>query len=126
MLVLLIEPDVVLAKIYRRALERDGWRVVWAAGAQRAIDAADAETPDVIVLELQLVEHSGIEFLYELRSYPAWQGIPVVVHTFVPPTAFPDKTILEQELGVRSYQYKPNTNIAQLTSSLREWASIEQ
>ena len=31
--------------------------------------------PAIVMLELQLVEHSGIEFLYEFRSYPEWQRV---------------------------------------------------
>lgn len=126
MQVLLVEPDVVLAKLYRQAFEDSGWQVSWAPGAQAAVDAADDARPDVVVLELQLVEHSGIEFLYEFRSYLEWQTIPVIAHTLVPPTAFADLSVLVHELGVSTYHYKPNTNIAQLMSSIHECATIEQ
>ncbi len=124
--ILLVEPDAVLAKTYCRAFERAGYTVMWTTHAQAAIDAADARLPAVIVLELQLAGHSGIEFLYEFRSYSEWQDVPVIVHTLVPFTEFGDMAALRNELGVGAYHYKPNTRITQLIASMREYAAIEQ
>ncbi len=124
--ILLVEPDAVLAKTYCRAFERAGCTVMWATHAQAAIDAADARLPAVIVLELQLAGHSGIEFLYEFRSYSEWQDVPIIVHTLVPPTEFGDMATLQNELGIRGYHYKLNTRIAQLIASMRECSVIEQ
>jgi CheY-like chemotaxis protein len=58
-----------------------GYTVASVSGAENAIHAADIHAPDLVVLELQLVGHSGVEFLYEFRSYPEWQEVPVIVHT---------------------------------------------
>jgi len=118
--ILLVEPDRLLAETYLKALAGDGHEVVAAAGAQAAISAADAARPDLVVLELQLVEHSGIEFLYEFRSYPEWQAIPVLVHTAVPPGEFEGSwQILGRELGIDIYLYKPRTSLARLLSDVR-------
>ena len=86
--ILLIEPDRQLAQTYYEALQTEGHTVIAAAGAQTAILATDQEQPDLIILEPQLVEHSGIEFLYELRSYSEWQLTPVIIQTIIPPAAF--------------------------------------
>ena len=119
--ILLIEPDRLLAESYVRALQSAGHQVSAAGGAQAAIMAADAVKPDLIILELQLVEHSGIEFLYEFRSYPDWQGIPVLIQTQVPRGEFADNwQLLQDELGVRAYLYKPRTSLSQLVSSVSE------
>ena len=119
--ILLIEPDRLLAESYVQALQSAGHQVNAASGAQAAIMTADTATPDLVVLELQLVEHSGIEFLYEFRSYPDWQNIPVLVQTHVPPSEFADNwQLLEQELGVRAYLYKPRTSLRDLVSAVHE------
>lgn len=119
--ILLIEPDRLLAETYCQALTSASHEVVIRAGAQAAITAADQTKPDLVILELQLVEHSGIEFLYEFRSYPEWQAIPVLVQTSVPPGEFTDSwQILERELGVNSYLYKPQTSLRQLLAAVRE------
>ena len=115
MRILLIEPDYVLAETYFAALTRAGHQLTVCSGAQAAILAADRQTPDLVILELQLVEHSGIEFLYEFRSYPEWQNIPVFIHTVVPPAEFNTSwKLLEHELGMRRYLYKAHTRLNDL------------
>jgi DNA-binding response OmpR family regulator len=124
--ILLIEPDSILANVYKNALEMNKQNTVRiSSGAQVAIMNADDATPDLVILELQLIEHSGIEFLYEFRSYSEWQEIPVVLHTMVPFAEFTDNwNLLRSELGVRAYLYKPNTSLAQLRSYVEEQSLI--
>lgn len=125
MQILLIEPDVVLAKTYKRALEAAGHEVMTAGTAQGAVQAADAKTPQLVILELQLVSHSGVEFLYEFRSYNDWQNIPVVVLSMVPPAEFIDSwPLLKQELGAVAYYYKPHTSLAKLAGIAAEFANL--
>lgn len=119
--ILLIEPDRLLAESYVGALQAAGHQVKAASGAQAAIMTADAAVPDLVILELQLVEHSGIEFLYEFRSYPDWQNIPVLVQTHVPQSEFADNwQLLQGELGVRAYLYKPRTSLRELVSNVSQ------
>jgi DNA-binding response OmpR family regulator len=113
--ILLIEPDAVLARTYVQALERAGHTVALAHGAQAAINAADATRPDLVLLELQLVAHSGIEFLYEFRSYADWLNIPVIILSNVPPAEFRDSArVLKAQLGVVAYYYKPHVTLQNL------------
>lgn len=121
--ILLIEPDRVLADIYMKTLEDHKHRVTACAGAQASISAADRRAPDLVILELQLVEHSGIEFLYEFRSYREWQNIPVIVHSQVPPAEFSgSEQLLRDELGVSAYLYKPRTSLRELLAAVRQLA----
>ncbi len=83
--VLLVEPDKLLARSYAGALRQAGYEVDTCVGAQAAISAADEHKPDVVILELQLVQHSGAEFLYEFRSYADWLAVPVILLTNTPP-----------------------------------------
>lgn len=119
--ILLIEPDRQLADIYRRALSDFGYEVVCTPTAQAALNAADTLQPDLVILELQLVEHSGIEFLYEFRSYVDWQKTPVIVHTHVPEIEFLESSdLLATELGVVAYLYKPKVSLKELVSVARD------
>lgn len=117
--ILLIEPDKILAKTYARALSIEGHNVTIEDAAQTAIHHLDKAAPDLIILELQLVKHSGIEFLYELRSYAEWQAIPVVLHTFVPADSLRLAWENLQALGVSAYLYKPQTTLQQLLNLVR-------
>ena len=118
--VLLIEPDIGLAKSYAIALGRAGHRATICTSAQSAINACDKKLPDVVLMELQIADHNGIEFLYEFRSYPEWQLIPVIVLSIVSPQEFGDKSVLREELGVSSYLYKPTASLKQVVGSVED------
>lgn len=113
--ILLIEPDKILADVYQNALSSTGLNVEKAYNAQQGIILADNENPDLVICELQLVDHSGVEFLYEFRSYVDWLKIPIIIFSIVPPYEFSSCQIgLKRELGVESYLYKPQTNLHRL------------
>jgi DNA-binding response OmpR family regulator len=113
--ILLLEPDKLLAKTYRQALLHAGYEVLHATSGQDAIDIADEHTPDLIILELQLPAHNGLEFLYEFRSYGEWQRIPILVNTVIPQQHLGFvNDIIHNELGVQEWYYKPQTNLQTL------------
>ncbi len=122
--ILIIEPDHVLSKIYKHALEAEGYKVGIAAGAQGAISYLDNHSIDLIIVELQLVEHNGIEFLYEFRSYSEWQNIPIIVHTMVPSNVSERSKL--RGFGVVDYLYKPSCSLKQLVSAVEEFTAISR
>lgn len=124
--IILIEPDRLLAGTYRAALQSAGHKVLMCASAQAAVFAADEVMPDVVILELQLVRHSGLEFLYEFRSYPEWQHIPIIIHSHIPAGEFSDSwEVLRDQLGVAAYHYKPLTSLQNLLRSVNRFATVE-
>jgi CheY-like chemotaxis protein len=116
--VLLIEPDRLQAAACARSLERAGHSVAHAASAQGAVAQADKQLPDVVVLELQLPRHNGVEFLYEFRSYFEWLHIPVVIYSFVPPRELKHAATLTRELGVVRVLHKPQASLAALCEAV--------
>lgn len=120
MRVLLIEPDKKLAATYMSALEGQGYEVCWAAHAQDAVLVADKAKPDMVLLELQLAGHNGIEFLYEFRSYSDWLNVPVVLLTSVGPHALNITQEMMNELGIAGALYKPATTLKHLVRTVRE------
>ncbi len=116
--VLLVEPDRYLANNIQMALRHFGHTVKACHTAQSAIHQTDVNRPDVIILELQLPVHNGIEFLYELRSYYDWQQLPVIVYSQVPPTLKAISSMLWRQLHIAAYHYKPFTKLAELAASV--------
>ncbi len=116
--ILLIEPDKQLSAVYVAAFESAGYTATATPGAQNAIHIVEQTKFDLIVLELQLVDHNGIELLYELRSYAEWQSIPVVVLTMVPPDALAVTPEILRQLGVVHCLYKPATSLATLLATI--------
>jgi len=119
--VLVVEPDAVLARGAKKTLQHD-CRVRCVSSAQQAIDAIDENLPDVIVLEPQLGLHNGIEFLYELRSYPEWLSIPVVIWTAN--VNVTDRELVQplRLLGVQEVLYKPRCSLARLAKATKSLA----
>lgn len=120
--ILLIEPDARLAAIYTQAFTNAGHGLRHAGSAQVAVHIADEFTPDVAVLELQLVGHNGIEFIYEFRSYAEWKEIPIVLLTMVAPHSLGITNDLLGQLGIVDILYKPATNLQQLVRAVTEAA----
>lgn len=119
--ILIIEPDKRLAMTYAQALRRLHYEVDSSTNAQEAIMAADAAKPDLVLLELQLTMHSGMEFLYEFRSYVEWRDIPVIVVSTVPPTEFENSYgLLQEHLGVTAFHYKPHTSLRVLSHAVEQ------
>lgn len=124
--VLVVDADAQLRKAAVSALEAAGLSSVAVSSAERAIASCETMQPDVIVLDLQLRGHSGVELLHELRSYGEWQQIPVVLYTAVPSS---DLTGFEQAfdlLGIKSYLYKPETTLKKLTDTVHDVAMIRK
>ncbi len=117
--ILLIEPDKLLGEAYKAALDSQNHEVVVCAGAQLAVFIADKFQPDLVIVELQLVEHSGIEFLYEFRSYVDWQIVPIIILTQVPPSEFNQSIdLLKTDLSISEYLYKPQVNLKKLINTV--------
>jgi DNA-binding response OmpR family regulator len=117
--ILLLETDHLLAKNLAKFLKKLGHEVSWHVEPQSAMDHADQKRPDVIVLDLLLANHrSGIEFLYEFRSYPEWQNLPVVIFSHVAAEGLKDCLDSMQQLNVAAYRYKPTTSLSDLAQTI--------
>lgn len=117
--VLIIEPNRLLGHTYVKSLQLAGLEARLVGDAQEAIDYADTKNPDLVLIELQLANHSGLEFLHEFRSYAEWQKVPVIVNTVIPKQRFNyDPQYLEQ-LGIKKVIYKPTASLQQIIREIR-------
>lgn len=116
--VLLIEPDHLLAKNTCRALKRAGHTVDWSVEPQAAVNLADTHIPDVVIIDMLLAGRSGIEFLYEFRSYPDWQAIPVIVCSSLPEHEVGTHEHSFAQLDIRKFLYKPHTSLTDLVQAV--------
>lgn len=116
--VLLLEADWVLAGNLRELLETKGYKVNWHVDPQSAISGADKSKPDIVVLDLILAGRSGIEFLYEFRSYPDWQELPVIVYSSVSKKELGDSLSNLDQLGIASYLHKSYSSMSNLAEAI--------
>lgn len=119
MKVLIVEPDHILGIAYKKAFIDAGLATRLASNAQVAIACIDETKPDILVLEIQMASHSGVEFLHELRSYEDLNDVPVVIYSAVPEYAYGIDAKTWGNFGVVRYFYKPKTNINQLIGAVK-------
>lgn len=112
--ILLLEPNRKLATSYKQALEEAGHQVHWQADAQKALGVVDDHNPHLVVMEVHLPKHNSIEFLYEIRSYPDCDHIPVLLHTAVATDHPGLGHAYWEQLGIKDCLYKPQTSLKQL------------
>ena len=77
--VLIVEDDPATREVLRRSLVKQGWAVVEAANGRVGLERIRECVPALILLDLQMPEMDGFEFLEELRTNPEWTEVPPVV-----------------------------------------------
>lgn len=118
--VLLVEDDRFLGDLYSATLEQAGFGVHRAVDAQSAVDILDEYGTDLILLDLMLPAHNGVEVLQEIQSYSDWQQIPVIILSSQHPAQGYDQKVWSK-FGVRDYLYKPEILPAEIVASVEQW-----
>lgn len=77
--ILSIEDDTALRQFVSAVLTADGYEVLGAPDGAAGLAAAQAELPDLILLDLILPYASGFEVLRRLKDDAATRAIPVLV-----------------------------------------------
>ena len=79
--VLVAEDDEISATILLHRLEKEGLDVVRFKDGQDAFDAAQAEVPDLVILDVKMPGLDGFEVLGRLRKDPRYARTPIVMLT---------------------------------------------
>ncbi len=122
--VLVVEDDAPTRELMARAVERLGLSVAMTMHGREALDwlAAHEAAPSAILLDLQMPEMDGFEFLARMRSEPRWADIPVVVVTAKELT-LEERRILEA--GTQRVIAKGKAAYLELAEALRQARSAK-
>jgi chemosensory pili system protein ChpA (sensor histidine kinase/response regulator) len=115
-LVLVVDDSLTVRKITSRLLTREGFRVATAKDGLDALQAVGTETPDIILLDIEMPRMDGFEFTKTLKSDPRNAHVPIIMITSR--TADKHRT-RAAELGVDLYLGKPYQE-EELLRNLRE------
>ncbi|MFI5167499.1 MAG: PleD family two-component system response regulator [Thermoanaerobaculales bacterium] len=83
---LLVDDDIDLVAALRLILEKDGYTVVAAHDAESGLARADAERPDLILLDVMMPNATeGFRFIWKLRAGPEpyFQRVPIIMLTAI-------------------------------------------
>jgi signal transduction histidine kinase/DNA-binding response OmpR family regulator len=79
--VMVVEDDSVQRQLICRELQRAGWDVFEAEHGLAALDKLREQVSDIILLDLEMPEMDGFEFVEALQANASWREIPIVVLT---------------------------------------------
>lgn len=79
--VLIVEDSELNMKLFNDLLEAFGYRTVKTRDGRQALPLAREHTPDLIIMDIQLPEISGLEITDRLKKDAALKAIPVVAVT---------------------------------------------
>jgi two-component system, cell cycle response regulator DivK len=79
--VLVVEDNELNMKLFNDLLEAHGYKVVQTRDGLTALDMAREHKPDLILMDIQLPEVSGIEVTKWLKEDDALKSIPVIAVT---------------------------------------------
>lgn len=79
--VLIVEDNELNKKLFRDLLEANGYKTLHTADALEVLDLARANRPDLILMDIQLPEVSGLEVTRWIKSDPDLKDTPVVAIT---------------------------------------------
>ncbi len=123
MKILVVDDEKPIAEILKFNLEKEGYEVICAHDGNDAIELAEKEKPDLILLDIMLPGKDGNEVCREIRKT---QNMPIIMLTAKDSEI--DK-VLGLELGADDYVTKPFSNrelIARVKANLRRQQQVKE
>ncbi len=79
--ILIVEDNELNRKLYTDLLDQKGYRVLQSIGGKEVLEIARQQKPDLILMDIQLPEFSGLEITRWLKQDAALKAIPVIAVT---------------------------------------------
>jgi CheY-like chemotaxis protein len=102
--VLVVEDNDETSFLLRTVLTRKGYRVIEAWDGKQAIEVAEGEELNLILLDLQLPRLNGLGVIHRLRQNPQLENVPIVIITGQDPEKYRNTAIAE---GCDDFLIKP-------------------
>jgi two-component system cell cycle response regulator DivK len=102
--VLYVEDNEFNLKMVRQLLARTSYRLVEATDGELGVAAALAESPDLILMDIQLPKLSGLDATRRLRADPKTANVPIIVITSFALSGDDQKA---KDAGASAYLAKP-------------------
>lgn len=119
--ILVVDDEKPIADILKFNLEKEGYEIILAHDGNDAIELAESERPDLILLDIMLPGKDGNEVCREIRKT---QNVPIIMLTAKDSEI--DK-VLGLELGADDYVTKPFSTrelIARVKANLRRQQQV--
>jgi CheY-like chemotaxis protein len=115
--ILFVEDESALQKTFGDLLKQEGYIMVSALNGEDGLKLAEAEKPDLILLDLILPKLHGFEVLKQLKGNPETKDIPIIVLTNLEGMGDVEKAL---ELGAKTYLVKANYTLEEVVSKIKK------
>jgi CheY-like chemotaxis protein len=102
--ILIIDDDVDTLKLVGMMLQKQGYQIIASANGEQGLTQAEAENPDLILLDVMMPEMDGYEVAKRLRANSLTASTPILM--FTAKTQLDDK-VTGFEAGADDYLTKP-------------------
>jgi DNA-binding response OmpR family regulator len=75
--ILIVDDEEVIRMLYSEELEDEGYRVITASSGHGLIEMIGREKPDLVVLDIKMAEHNGLDLLQVIRK--EFYNVPVIL-----------------------------------------------
>ncbi|MBE9580052.1 MAG: response regulator [Proteobacteria bacterium] len=75
--ILIVDDEEVIRILYAEELEEEGYEIVTTGSGHGLIEIIGREKPDLVVLDIKMAEHDGLDLLQDIRK--DFYNIPVVL-----------------------------------------------
>lgn len=116
--ILIVEDDPVLLKMYTEKLGFEGFKVLNAKNGEEALEISESESLNIILLDIMLPRMSGTDFLEKFRQSPKGKDIPVVALTNLAEEAEKQRAL---GLGVKEYLVKAMQTPEQVVQTIKKY-----
>ena len=120
--ILAVDDDIIVLTRISSILRND-YDVVTVNSGVRALRYLELEKPDLILLDIHMMQQDGIETLRKIRNTEEYKDIPVIMLTGVENK---DAVMESAKLGICDYLLKPFSSIELLKRLRRAFAQTEK
>lgn len=103
--ILIVEDELMLHRILREIFKPEGFDMIFCSKGQEGLEAARADRPDLIILDINLPDINGMEVCQALKSDPRTKHIPVLMLTGEAREVV--SRVQGLDLGAEDYLFKP-------------------
>jgi chemosensory pili system protein ChpA (sensor histidine kinase/response regulator) len=101
---MVVDDSITVRRVTQRLLERNGMRVVTARDGMDALSVLAENSPDVLLLDIEMPRMDGYEVAAHVRADTRLQSLPIIMITSRVGDKHRARAI---ELGVNDYLGKP-------------------
>lgn len=102
--ILVVDDDKLVTDLLEKLLKSEGYQVVTTNDSSKALEIANAETPDLVLLDLMMPQPDGFRVCRMIREVPEFKRLPIIIVTALDDS---DSRAVAFGAGANDYLTKP-------------------